>query len=154
MSSRTEKLAKALTVRRLVFRLTATAIGVVLSGIFLWVQLTPVIAERQQFNQAREDFIATWCSTHGVDPSDPATEKWRAFVERNDDFLTANGDQLSISVGKTIDGVTLVRNGILWTIEEKEAWDIPMEDYWFNYMFPSYFYFFEVSENFDSPPRC
>ena len=154
MISRTEVLAQQLARTRRAKTLGFfLSVLLALSAVGLALGL-PLLENRKAFDEAREDFIATWCGTWGVDPRDPATDEWRAYVERHEPLLRANPDVLSITSERSLDGSEVSEDAILWTVEQYELGIWQLDQYWFGLGFPHYFGFFDFGGSWGTPPNC
>jgi hypothetical protein len=154
MISRTEVLAQQLARTR-----RAKTLGFFLSVVLALSALglalgLPLLENRKAFNEAREDFLATWCGTWGVDPGDLATDEWRAYFERHEPLLRANSEVLSMYGARSLDGSEVSEDALLWTVEQGELGIWQLEQYWFQLGFPQYFGFFDFGGSWGSPPNC
>lgn len=153
MTSRSELLARRLARNSRWYKVFTVVALLGLLTVLGVTAISPIVEERRAFTASREDFISTWCNTYGVDPTNPATDAWRSYVERHADYLSANFDELEMSSARELDGTQIKRDGIIFSIEEYETGVWQIDQYWFGLGFPLYFAFFQFGENWD-PPTC
>jgi hypothetical protein len=151
-------LAKRLAAnRRVTFGLVSGAIAAALVAsflVFVWPSIAASRAEAAEFDNAKNDFGETWCSTYGQNPEDPGAEQWLAYVDRHREFLNDNFATLGMT-SVDLDGVStreLMIEGELSSL--KDGLTPSVGAYWNGFAFPQHFAFFGFGGDGGEAPSC